>query len=367
MTIDFNFIVIFQILVIVQGFTTGVVLLFTDQQQGKNKWLGCLIIAMSLQVIDGFMSSSGIYRDNNWLYFSPLFYTWSYGALWYFYFQNVDNQEFTFNKKYWFHFIPLSIQVIFYLTIAFQSVDTKLWFWVNVHKPYTRYLDYYGSILLVFFYLFKSYDRLQKTEVRLRRFIHALVVFYLVALIDPLVNEAYLPPRSPKFYLVQYVLPLFTYWLGLMAYWHARKQQKMTEQIEKVEKMEKNKSQNKEANAEYTQKIVDVLTTQRLYLNPELGLTDLAQAVDLSPNIVSHCINTGLGLSFNDFVNGYRIEEVKRRLQNNAADRFTLLSIAYESGFNSKSTFNRTFKEITGFSPKDYKKMSQTTLWDDSV
>ena len=64
-------------------------------------------------------------------------------------------------------------------------------------------------------------------------------------------------------------------------------------------------------------------------------------------------------------MNGYRIEEVKRRLQAGDTQRLTLLGIAYESGFNSKTTFNRVFKETTGMSPKAYKNMSQNVSWND--
>ncbi|MCU0354382.1 MAG: helix-turn-helix transcriptional regulator [Cytophagales bacterium] len=358
MKIDFNLLVIFHLLVMMQGFSAGILLLFSHSQPKQNRWLGWLIVGMTLQAVNSFLSSAGIYRDYNGLYFMPLFYTWSYGALVYFYLRSVSEPTLAFKPKDRLHFIPVAVQALFYLFVFVHDLEFKTWFWIHVHKPVTRFVDYYGGILLVFFYLSRSYQILQKTEARLRWFVWALVVFYVVAAIDPLFNQWYLPPDAPKFYLIEYVLPIFTYWLGLTVYWREKTQQR---------KRQENKTPRADINAEHLQKIVAAMQLQQLYLDPELTLTDLARMVELTPNTVSQCLNVVIGKSFNDFVNGYRIEEVKRRLQTPDAERLTILGIAYESGFNSKTTFNRVFKETTGFSPKDYKNKSQTTLRDDGT
>ena len=65
-------------------------------------------------------------------------------------------------------------------------------------------------------------------------------------------------------------------------------------------------------------------------------------------------MNNGFGQSFNDLVNSYRVAEVKRRLRTPDAQRLTLLGIALDSGFNSKTTFNRIFKQFTGYAPRDW-------------
>ncbi len=92
----------------------------------------------------------------------------------------------------------------------------------------------------------------------------------------------------------------------------------------------------------------------RLYLNPTLTLIELASALKLSPKVVSRHINAGFGQSFNDYVNSYRVEEVKRRLKTSDLEKLTIMGIAYESGFNSKTTFNRIFREFTGTVPSGY-------------
>lgn len=76
----------------------------------------------------------------------------------------------------------------------------------------------------------------------------------------------------------------------------------------------------------------------------------------MNTSILSKAINQGFGKNFNDFVNEYRISEVKDRLGKSDLDRMTLLGIALDSGFNSKATFNRAFKKYTGMTPNQYVK-----------
>ncbi|PKP19533.1 MAG: hypothetical protein CVU05_11140 [Bacteroidetes bacterium HGW-Bacteroidetes-21] len=95
------------------------------------------------------------------------------------------------------------------------------------------------------------------------------------------------------------------------------------------------------------------------YLNPELTLTDLASQIGMSRNELSGLINNVIGSNFYLFVNGYRIDHVKHLMQKDKHMQFTLLALAYESGFNSKSTFNAIFKKFTGLTPSEYRKTLQ--------
>jgi AraC-like DNA-binding protein len=87
------------------------------------------------------------------------------------------------------------------------------------------------------------------------------------------------------------------------------------------------------------------------WLEPELTLAELAHRLRTNTSLLSHVINTGCGLNFNDFVNSYRIAEAQRKLQDVRFAHYSLIGIALESGFNSKSTFNRVFKKLTGRTP----------------
>jgi len=97
-----------------------------------------------------------------------------------------------------------------------------------------------------------------------------------------------------------------------------------------------------------------LMDTERLYLDSELGLPQLAKSISLSPHDLSYLLNEGFGMNFFQFVNTYRIEEAKRLLLSEKHRHLNILGIAYSSGFNSKTTFNTAFKRSTGFSPSQF-------------
>lgn len=341
MQIDFNLLVLFHFFVVFQGFTTCVLLWNTGKEKKQNHLLSLLVLAMTLQTLDSFLISAGIYRDNHSLYFFPSFFSWSYGPLFYFYIQLSSKQHIGFGRKQLVHFIPVGFQFLFYLIIFVQSLEFKTWFWINVHQPVTRYVDFYGGVVLVFVYLYLSLDQIKKSDKRLKQFLIALSVFYLIAFFDPMVNHLYLPQFSPKFYLIQYIIPIFTFWLSLRVYLSDQKEVKL-------------RTSNVEYNPKNYQRISEAIREHHLYLNPELSLPELAAKVELNTSIVSASINLGSGLSFNDFVNQYRVDAVKSKINNGEHLKLTLLGIALDSGFNSKNTFNRAFKKFVGQSPSEY-------------
>ena len=97
------------------------------------------------------------------------------------------------------------------------------------------------------------------------------------------------------------------------------------------------------------------LEANQYYQDPELSLSSLAEKLSLPPHELSRVINTVFKKGFSDFINEYRVMEAARKMQDPANDHITLLGIAFESGFNSKTTFNRIFKQMTGKSPTEYK------------
>ncbi|MBB5395057.1 ABC transporter permease [Mucilaginibacter sp. AK015] len=94
---------------------------------------------------------------------------------------------------------------------------------------------------------------------------------------------------------------------------------------------------------------------RRLYEDPGLTLPSLAAKLSVPVHELSRIINLGLKKNFNDFINELRVQEVSRKMRQPAYEQLTLLGIAYESGFNSKTTFNRVFRELTGKSAAEYK------------
>ncbi|MFN8275192.1 MAG: AraC family transcriptional regulator [Flavobacteriaceae bacterium] len=105
--------------------------------------------------------------------------------------------------------------------------------------------------------------------------------------------------------------------------------------------------------------LIRLMETQKPFLEAELSLVRLAQQLDISPHLLSYVINSGFGENFYQLVNRYRIEEAQKLIADVQMNHLSLLGIAYEVGFNSKTVFNTTFKKVTGQTPSDYKKTVQ--------
>lgn len=102
------------------------------------------------------------------------------------------------------------------------------------------------------------------------------------------------------------------------------------------------------------QRLSDLMQEQQPYKDPDLTLTDLARSLNIHSNTLSQVINSKENKSFYDLVNEKRVQEFIRLSTQPASQQYTLLSLAYDCGFNSKASFNRNFKKHTGFTPSDY-------------
>lgn len=103
-------------------------------------------------------------------------------------------------------------------------------------------------------------------------------------------------------------------------------------------------------------RLLDYMEQQKPYLEPELTIYALAAALDTNRHHLSQVINERQGMSFFDFVNGYRVRAVQAMLASPAVQQQSILGIAYDCGFNSKATFNSSFKKHTGMTPSSYLK-----------
>ena len=110
-----------------------------------------------------------------------------------------------------------------------------------------------------------------------------------------------------------------------------------------------------------THQLLDYLRDEKPYLDNQLSLKSLAQALELHPNQLSWLINEKTGNNFNQFINAYRIEQFKQLAQDPANGHLSILGLAYESGFNSKTVFNTYFKKVTGVTPRQW--MQENKQW----
>lgn len=124
------------------------------------------------------------------------------------------------------------------------------------------------------------------------------------------------------------------------------------EELVKTEREYKKSSLKSDIATKKHEELLVLMKKEKPYLNPKLTLNELAQSLALSPNHLSQIINQYEEVNFHDFINIYRVEEFIQKVQSNK--NFSLLAHAYDSGFNSKSTFNTVFKKFKSHTPSQY-------------
>ena len=117
-----------------------------------------------------------------------------------------------------------------------------------------------------------------------------------------------------------------------------------------------NSSLTPSASRSLLERVQEYVEQEKPYLDNELRLSGLADQLEISIHHLSQVVNEQLGKSFSDFINEYRVEEAKRLLANPRYKERYVISIAYEAGFNNKTSFNKAFKAQTGLSPSQYRK-----------
>jgi AraC-like DNA-binding protein len=193
-----------------------------------------------------------------------------------------------------------------------------------------------------------------------------LLGFYLLALQNPeqvkfiiLINTAAL---TPYLYIVTFKGATQPTLWQVQPGVHKEQIQEELLEVEQLEVASVAVEEKDEKNALPAEKLNDivaktlaVMNHERLYLQSELTLQNIADHLKIPAYQVSQAINEGLNKTFYDLVNGYRVEEAKRLLRDPKSKNNKILAIAFDSGFNSKTTFNTVFKKFTGFTPSEFK------------
>ena len=133
-------------------------------------------------------------------------------------------------------------------------------------------------------------------------------------------------------------------------------QQGATEQtLERTDDKYRRSGLDKETSLVFLDELTGHMEANKPYLEGDLVLPQLAQQLGISANYLSQIINEQLQVNFYDFINGYRVEEARRQLQDSMQKKPNILRIALDSGFNSRSAFYTAFKKATGMTPTQYR------------
>ncbi|NQZ78761.1 MAG: AraC family transcriptional regulator [Ekhidna sp.] len=215
------------------------------------------------------------------------------------------------------------------------------------------------------FWLLKEYKRrLNKfksnmTDLKWMQFLVFSFLIYFLAIYFILVSSLDGQMIEPKqvFYYVSFIIMAYIFALGFLGI----KQREVFSDIKPVTSTNENQEKYIKSGLTISEmdKIESALKTimegDQLYLNPEISLPELAAKIEVKPNYLSQVINQQFGQNFFDFINQYRVEEVKKRILDPQLQHLSLLGIGLECGFKSKSSFNKSFKKHTGMTPSEFK------------
>ncbi len=160
-------------------------------------------------------------------------------------------------------------------------------------------------------------------------------------------------PASQVFYYVSFIIMAFVFALGFFGI----KQQAVFTNLQ-LSRPETKYAKSGLTDAQIDQIAItlrEAMDKEHVFLNPDVSLPDLASQLDIKAPYLSQVINQRFKSNFYDFINRYRVEEVKKRIADPSYQHLSLLGIALDCGFKSKSSFNKSFKKHTGLTPSDFK------------
>jgi AraC-like DNA-binding protein len=365
-------------LILLLGSLQGIILFFLLWYNPKGPRLPNRLLAALMGLLGLASFAAGIPVANIWishmLDLLPFIVAMPIGPLIYFYAKSLLNPDFRIGTREKIHFYPIIIdfgsQLIGWTFIAgillglFDPQNNLPW--ANAMDAYKTYADI-PRWLSITSYLWLT-QRLLSAQIKLETTLPEEQRQHHIGWLRPLVRAFFVFQLIWFVHLIPYIIPatrnglldtlgwypiyipiaVLIYWIGFRGYFHAQKSfiqnnRKVTATL-----------LPEETATETSYLLQKAMAADQLYLDPELTVEKVGKHIGIPAKIISAVLNQHLQKSFNTFVNGFRITEVKKRLLDPANQSSTLVGIAFDCGFNSQATFQRAFRSETNQSPKEF-------------
>ena len=342
----------------VQGVVLGTLLWrSSSRHRSANRWLAAILFFIAYRLIAQMLRAGGLLSVDSFSYHLFLEYNWIYGALLWCYIRSYLDPAFSPGRRDWRHFAPAGFQFLFS-----NFVKTQNFFWDGTRESLS-WAGYYGYVLwmhtplvpavaflLLAAYAGKSLGRLRRSRIKaawLKPLLWAFLATGLVLPVIALIDFFFFDYAFNPFYIypLYITMALLLYWLGLAGFIH-RDDPLIVEPD----------AGQREAWQRLLVRLDAYMERDRLFLDPQLTIDALADATGEKAYHISRALNRQRGKPFSDYVNEFRVAEVRRLLQSDAYQAYTLLAIAHEAGFNSKASFNRAVKKAMGLSPSQWRR-----------
>lgn len=287
------------------------------------------------------------------------------------------------SKKWLFHFMTPAIVILLYSPFYILSDTEKLTVFKNEGKGYETIMALTGALLNIsgILYIFITNRLLQRHKRRilnqfsnqekinlnwLRFLAYAMCVMWILIIVVQ--NDTLIFSSASIFVVFIGYFGIKQVGIFTNQYNEIPVNQPITEALVEdfsddlsTERKKYAKSGlNEDSAKNLHQRLKYLMDNKKIFTEPELTLSDLATRLEIHPNYLSQVINEMEGVNFYDYINSLRINEFKRLVSLPENQKYTLLALAFDCGFNSKSSFNRFFKKATGIAPSEYlKQMSE--------
>ncbi len=363
-----SFVVVSSLMIFILLFFTAF-LFYKGRHIYSNVLLGIYLACQIIGIVNTsfFFLKDYLLPDYVNLYFTgyPIIFAWV--VLYYFFISSLIDSRFRIKSYNWLHFVPFLV-VLFIMSryFYFFGADEKL----KLLEPQSgfykiiRVLDVIFSIQIIIYNViviikYSAYrKRVQKLinvkpeyDMWIRLAIFTFLGACIISIIVKFIGYLNISLEYSTF-LISYVAFLFFY---SILFFVTITSPNLVQINDKKEKYWYSSLSRYEA-MELMAKLNLFVTETQIYRRSKLTLKELASGIKVSERHLSQAINDIRGQNFFDFVNSYRIEHAKSLLSNNPGNKRTIFDIFWESGFNSKTTFNTTFKKITGQTPTEYQK-----------
>lgn len=368
--------IIFTVLILKKGVET---------ENRSAYWLSAFIFLCCLYICPWMFGHAGWYATDGYrevLFFVPFQHYFLMAPVILFYVKSLTDPGFRFNPADRLHFIPGALYIMYSLVVFVADVFffDQYWFYADGRDKDLDPVYQIAGTLWMIGYTFQSIRIYRSYRSRifdlfsfadaitfkwLRQFLVALIII-LTARVGFLLLFPNWGDFGQKFWFYAIFSCLF-YYVALKGFiiilevtipyrWPDTEKSPQNFSMPLTEEQPKpietaSGSAIREMDKD---RVTKILEESELFKNPTLSLVMVAKETGMSYKQLSEIINQGFGMNFNDFINSYRVEEVKHRIRKGDHHQFTLLSIAMDSGFNSKSTFNRAFKKRTGLTPAQF-------------
>lgn len=354
----------------------GLLLLFIKSRKNKaNIFLGILILGYTFFTLPSLLYSLDLLDDFPHVVKIYPILAFSTGPLVYFYVRSCTQKGFKLRPLMYLHFIPFLIGIILHLPFILKPGLEKYAFYIHFFETLdsgeplllnalkTVYIVIYYTISMKVILHYKKHlpNAASNIDISTHRW---LILFASVLLLRVVAVVIVALGAATTFTIMFVFITLFLFLLAVYTclilkpefFHHFPHQMLILDASEKERQKYERSTLQAVKKEEYLKTVVSYVENYHPYRQAELSLTQLAEMVDISSHYLSQVINEKLACNFLDFINCYRIKEVKEKLADPAFDHYTIIAIAYTVGFNSKTAFYSAFKKQTGTTPSVYKK-----------